>query len=221
MKKLLVTAGLATLLVFPLTLYGYTITFDNLVGVNNVLYHGSTEGGFTITPVTLGGDDEWREVLGGLSDGAGNPVPAIYFGPFCDPGGCGAGVGNVDITMGGGTFSFVALDYLNDTFGISSYHIQGFLGSSMVYDLSGNLEPGGFQTLSGSNSALVDRLEIQFQTFHQTEVIDLDNIIVNPNGVADSPLGLTFVATIFAGLIFVGTRLTHNNFRLRHEASSR
>jgi hypothetical protein len=184
MKKLLMMTAALALLTIPGAVQAYTITFSNLAGANEDSYTGSTEGGFAIAPT--GGTWLQGQIYG-------NPVPSILAGPIGSP-------TNSTIQITGGSFIFASLDFSSNNGG-STYDIQGFVGASMVYDLTGNLTgsfpPFSFHSLLGSGT-VVDRLSIEVLPGAGTTSINLDNIVVN---APDSGGSLMLLGIGLAGLI--------------------
>src|SRR6266404_1017013 len=119
------------------------IRFSSLTATNGAPYNGHTEGDFAITASA----NNWF-----VSQVYGNGVPSIFDGPSGSP-----GVASLTISDSAGKFTLNSLDYSSNN-GDSSYHIQGFLGASLLFDetgtLFGSFPPNfSFQTLVSSHSS--------------------------------------------------------------------
>ena len=157
------------------------ISFATLSGPTGAPYTGHSEGDFSVT-VTGG---TWQQSLA-----YGNPVASIFDGPTGSP-----GVASLLITDNVDLFTFGSLDFSSNN-GDSSYDIQGFQNSTMIYHqtgtLAGSFTPFSFKTLTSDSPALqFDSLLISVIPGADVTSINLDNI-----GVATipEPSAISFVA---------------------------
>ena len=144
------------------------ITFTGLSGPNLAPYNGSVEGNFAVTPTS----GSWYE-----STIYGSPSPSILVGPVNAP-----GPAVIQITDSAGRFTLSSFDFSSNN-GNSLYDIQGFLGSTLAYNESGQLPgtfgPFNFSTLLTSDPGIpVDGLLISIIPQLGTPSVNLDNIEV-------------------------------------------
>jgi hypothetical protein len=184
------------------TVSGSVITFSGLAGPTDSPYGGSTEAGFTVTPIS----GSWFQ---GLL--YGNPAPSIYDGPLFGP-----GTGAIQVTDGASSFTFSSLDYSSNN-GTSTFLIQGFQGASMVFSDSGTLtasvSPGfGFSALASAHSStLVDRLVIQVAPGNGVTSINLDNINVPASTVPEPGTFLSLGVALCTLSLMVGKLKKRNS----------
>ena len=176
---------------------GPGISFSSLGGTNLSSYNGSTEGDFTVT--TVSGD--WLR-----ANFYGSQPPSILDGPLNNP-----GAASLLITDSAGLFDFGGFDFSSNN-GDTLYDIQGFRGSSMLYDLVGTLPgtfgPFHFSTLTTSGTSdPIDSLIIDLIPGRNTTSVNLDNINVatipasGPQPVPEAGSSLVLLGMGFAGLI--------------------
>jgi PEP-CTERM motif-containing protein len=142
----LMTSGLLALSLMSTSASAAVITFDGLTGSTaDPLTTPYSEDGFTVTP-TLG---EWKK---GLI--FGNPLPSIYVSEL----GLDTPFGNLQITSGGGLFTFNSLDLqaFNTAVG---YEIRGSRGGTVLFSVANSqAASANFQTLTGGGSLAIDTL---------------------------------------------------------------
>jgi len=164
-----------------------TITFDGLPGTTADPFNSYSESGFTVA-VTLG---NWKE---GHSFGA--PLPSIYVqdlrsSPF----------GGLQVTNGG-LFTFDSFD-LSAYMSAVGYEVQGWLGTTSVFDVASNQTAGAaFTTVSGGSSLAIDRLTIDISSGGSGE-FNVDNIRVSAVSAVPEPstYGLMMLGFGFIGAI--------------------
>ena len=143
-----------------------TIDFSNLVGANEDPYAGSSQDGFTVTPV-LG---NWFE--GHLF---GNPVPSIFAGPI------GAPVTSAILVTSAVPFTFDQVDLSCNNGESCQFFFDSFLFGVETPLAVGNV-PGAFATFNtelNTNPLIVmDTLLIAMAPDGDTTSMNLDNIVV-------------------------------------------
>lgn len=140
------TSSLLALSLMSSSATAAVITFEGLTGATaDPLTTPYSEDGFTVTP-TLG---EWKK---GLI--FGNPLPSIYVSEL----GPDTPFGNLQITSGGGLFTFNSLDLqaFNTAVG---YEIRGSRGGTVLFSVANSqAASANFQTLTGGGSLTIDTL---------------------------------------------------------------
>jgi hypothetical protein len=126
-----------------------TCTFSGLL-VDEATLSSYTESGITVV-ATAGA---WQ-----ARTGFGNPAPSIL---FITPAGASA-TGQVEVTAGDATFSFVSVDLYSSITTIP-YGFTGLMGSTKVFSVSGTVPNtfGAFATVANPNAGdLIDTLVIE------------------------------------------------------------
>lgn len=138
-----------------------TIDFGGLSGSNGTVFTGPyVEDGFTVT--ATGGQVFEGHVFG-------NPAPSLVTGSAFG----GGNLGVVEVTRGT-SFTLGSFDQIGNG-GTAGYSVQGFLGASLLYTLSGSVG-SPFQTVAG-NATTVDRLVFTLTPSGSSS--NLDNIVLN------------------------------------------
>ena len=142
------------------------LTFDTLPGANGDPFGGHTEAeGFEVA--TVAGD---------LCVGTffGNPVPSLFGGTAC-----GSASGTIEVSHGGGLFSFAAVDLAANN-GAADYSFVGMKLGAMVFSqggvVAGRFGPYGFDTVLNVDASLIDFLLISLTGFGTS--YNIDNIDV-------------------------------------------
>ena len=142
------------------------LTFDTLPGANGDPFGGHTEAeGFEVA--TVAGD---------LCVGKffGNPVPSLFGGAAC-----GSASGTIEVSHGGGLFSFAAVDLAANN-GAADYSFVGMKLGAMVFSqggvVAGRFGPHGFDTVLNVDASLIDFLLISLTGFGTS--YNIDNIDV-------------------------------------------
>ena len=142
------------------------LTFDTLPGANGDPFGGHTEAeGFEVA--TVAGD---------LCVGTffGNPVPSLFGGTAC-----GSASGTIEVSHGGGLFSFAAVDLAANN-GAADYSFVGKKLGATVFSqagvVAGRFGPFGFDTVPNVDASLIDFLLISLTGFGTS--YNIDNIDV-------------------------------------------
>ncbi len=162
------------------------VDFAGLPGANGDAFSTYTEGAYTVT--NTAGDWEVGKMFG-------NPIPDLFCGD-CGP-------GTLQLTDGGGAFTFNSVDLGQATDNGFGYTLNGFLGGNLVFTESGTASPGhnNFGTYSSSvaDSALdIDTLNISLDTTGNDG--NVDNINVSASTAAPEPGTFALLAAGF-GLV--------------------
>ena len=126
------------------------LTFDTLPGANGDPFGGHTEAE----------GSEVATVAGDLCVGKffGNPVPSLFGGTAC-----GSASGPIEVSHGGGLFSFAAVDLAANN-GAADYSFVGMKLGAMVFSqggvVTGRFGPYGFDTVLNVDASLIDFLLI-------------------------------------------------------------
>lgn len=165
-----------------------TIDFGPLSGANLDPYSGHVEDGFTISPI-LG---EWFE-----AHLFGNPIPDIFAGPIFSP-----SPSAIEVT--GGLFAFQSVDLTSNIAPGSTFLIQGFLSSVLVFSQAGTIgNVNTFNLIASLNPAtFVDRLTILMTPDLETSSMNLDNIVLDTAPApTPEPSALALLGLGVAGLL--------------------
>jgi PEP-CTERM motif len=145
------------------------LTFDDLIGLNEAPFVGSSQDGFNVAPT--GG--AWFE-----AHVFGNPVPSIFAGPIGSP-------GSSDIEVSNTTpFTFASVDLAcNNGESDCLFSFSGFLGGNPLFAFAGALAPMGspfgfVNELNPFSAILIDALVITMSPGTGTSSMNLDNIDV-------------------------------------------
>jgi hypothetical protein len=169
-----------------------TIDFGGLAGPNGTAFTGPyVEDGFTVTATA-----------GQVFEGTvfGNPTPSLVVGSVFN----GGNSGTVQIT--GSAFRLGSWDQTAQN-GDGGYTVEGYLGATLLYTLSGPVAgTGAFQTFSG-NAVTVDRLV--FTLTASGTSTNFDNVVLN---AVPEPAAWALMITGFG---FVGAAARGTRARVR------
>lgn len=171
MRKRLIALAVALLLP-TLPASAAVITFDGLQ-TPTPFTTTYTESGFNVSPVS----NDWI-----VWTGYGNPAPAIV---FFNPDTIFETSAAVEVTAGGGLFTFQAVDLYSSVTPIP-YVFVGLLNSTVVLNQSGTVPntSGNFRTVLTNSTQPIDTLRITVVNpstapFGGRNPAGLDNIVVN------------------------------------------
>ena len=165
------------------------LTFDTLPGANGDPFFGHTEAaGFEVA-----------RTAGDLCVGTlfGNPVPSLFGGAVC-----GSASGTIEVSHGGGLFSFAAVDLAANN-GAADYSFVGMKLGAMVFSqggvVAGRFGPFGFDTVLNVDASLIDFLLISLTGFGTS--YNIDNIDVTLAAVPEpSTYALLALGTAALGI---------------------
>lgn len=158
--------------------------FDNIGGSNGEVYDQHSEQGFFIDAVR----GDWFKAYN-----FGNPVPAIFTGPFGSP-----FISTFEVSVsGGGLFRFVSVDLSSNVNPGTIYDIVGKRGGATIFSSTGTINSFNFlETIASSSTGLIDLLSVTVTPVAGVGSNNADNIVVESVPEPASLVGLAVASTL-------------------------